>query len=124
MRSLIIPALLAALVLVGTAASWLQEAGASRSGPPAAGAVVASPAGPERPAVLVYTTSWCGWCRKTLAWLEAEDVPYVNKDIERDPGHRAELVRKTGRTSIPVVEIDGALVQGFDPRRMRHLLGS
>ncbi len=74
--------------------------------------------------VVVYTTSWCGWCRRTLAWLDQRGVDYVNKDIESDPGHRDELVRKTGRTSIPVVEIDGELIRGYDPGRMEAMLGS
>jgi glutaredoxin-like YruB-family protein len=76
------------------------------------------------PEVVVYTTSWCGWCRRTLAWLDAQGVRYRNKDIEADDRHRDELLRKTGRTSIPVVEIDGELVRGYDPARMQELLGS
>ncbi|MDX1648625.1 MAG: glutaredoxin family protein [Myxococcota bacterium] len=76
------------------------------------------------PTVVVYTTTWCGWCRKTLAWLDRRGVSYVNKDIEADPDHREELVRKAGRASIPVVAIDGALVRGYDPERMASLLGS
>jgi glutaredoxin 3 len=60
---------------------------------------------------VVYTTTWCPWCRKTLAWLDERGVDYVNKDIEDDPAHRDELLRKSGGTSIPVVEIDGELVR-------------
>ena len=74
------------------------------------------------PEVVVYTTSWCGWCRKTLAWLDQQGVDYVNKDIERDDDFRDELIRKTGRTSIPVVDIDGEIVRGYDPGRMGELL--
>jgi glutaredoxin len=72
--------------------------------------------------VVVYTTKWCGWCRKTLAWLDQRGVDYVNKDIESDDRYRSELVEKTGRTSIPVVEIDGELIRGYDPGRMAQLL--
>jgi len=92
---------------------------------PIARAETAKPRAPTRsaaPQVVVYTTSWCGWCRKTLAWLEDRGVDYVNKDIEANPHHRDELVEKTGRTSIPVVEIDGSLVRGYDPERMASLL--
>jgi glutaredoxin len=76
------------------------------------------------PTVVVYTTSWCGWCRKTLAWLDREGVDYVNKDIEADPDHREELIRKAGRASIPVVDVDGTLIRGYDPGRMEALIGS
>ena len=72
--------------------------------------------------VVVYSTSWCGWCRKTIAWLDAKGVDYENRDIERNPAWREELIEKTGGTSIPVVEINGEIVHGYSPARMAELL--
>jgi len=72
--------------------------------------------------VVVYTAPWCGWCRKTMSWLDERDVAYTNKDIEARPEHRRELIEKTGRTSIPVVEMGGELIRGFSPGRMDELL--
>jgi glutaredoxin len=80
---------------------------------------------PERRAmhdVTVYTAPWCGWCRKTLAFLDQRGVDYVNKDIEEDPEHAAELIEKSGGKSIPFVEIDGAQIHGYNPGRMTALL--
>ena len=74
--------------------------------------------------VVVYTTSWCGWCRKTLAFLDKKGVSYENRDIEADEAYRDELIEKTGGTSIPVVEIDGKIIRGYDPARMAALLSS
>jgi glutaredoxin len=74
--------------------------------------------------VVVYTTPWCGWCRKTLAWLDRRGIDYENRDIEANDRNRSELIEKTGRTSIPVVEIDGELIRGFNPSRMGELLGT
>jgi mycoredoxin len=74
--------------------------------------------------VVVYTTSWCGWCRKTLAFLDQRGVAYENRDIEDDEMWREELLEKTGATSIPMVEIDGQVIHGYDPQRMSQLLGS
>ena len=72
----------------------------------------------------MYSTSWCGFCRKTFAYLDAKGVRYQNRDIEKDDYYRQELIRKTGRTSIPVVEIDGTLVRGFNPHKMDRLLAA
>jgi glutaredoxin-like YruB-family protein len=72
--------------------------------------------------VVVYTTSWCPWCRKTLAWLDARGVEYENRDIEKNPAWRDELLEKSGSTSIPVVEIEGEVIRGFNPGRMGELL--
>jgi len=87
-----------------------------------AGAAEASAAPRSQHEVVVYTTSWCPWCKKTLRWLDDKRVAYVNKDIEANPAWRAELVEKTGRTSIPVVEIDGQQIRGFDQAAMERLL--
>ncbi len=83
---------------------------------------------PDEPArrashdVTVYTAPWCGWCRKTLAYLDEHDVEYVNKDIEADREYREELIEKTGGTSIPYVEIDGESIRGYNAQRMTALL--
>jgi glutaredoxin len=72
--------------------------------------------------VVLYSTSWCGWCRKTMAWLDEHGIEYENRDIEKNDTWRDELIEKTGKTSIPMVEIDGEIIQGFDPDRMGQLL--
>ena len=74
--------------------------------------------------VVVYTTSWCGWCRKTVAYLTEQGVAFENRDIEAEDMWREELLEKTGGTSIPVVEIDGQIIRGYDPVRMAQLLRS
>ena len=96
----------------------------SQTGPPPArrSAEIDTLTTTRRGEVTVYTAPWCGWCRKTLAWLDERDVVYTNKDIEARPEYRAELIEKTGRTSIPVVEMSGELIRGFSPGRMNELL--
>jgi glutaredoxin 3 len=91
---------------------------------PYAGASAQPPARRARASagVVVYSTSWCPWCRKTLAWLDERGIDYENRDIEKNPAWREELLDKSGGTSIPVVEIDGELIHGFQPGRMGELL--
>jgi glutaredoxin len=72
--------------------------------------------------VTVYTAPWCGWCRKTLAFLDERGVEYVNKNIEADEEFADELEEKTGGRSIPLVEIDGSLIRGYNPGEMAALL--
>jgi glutaredoxin-like YruB-family protein len=72
--------------------------------------------------VVVYTTSWCGWCRKTVSYLTKRGVSFENRDIEEERMWRRELKQKTGSTSVPVVEIDGQIIRGYDPQRMAQLL--
>ena len=72
--------------------------------------------------VVIYTAPWCGWCQKTIAWLDARGVDYDNRDIDADPRARDELIAKTGGTSIPVVDVDGQIIRGYSPGKMKHLL--
>ena len=105
----------------------VQRAPASASAKPATRtkrSARAEPALARNRDVIVYTTSWCGWCRKTLAFLDKNGIDYENRDIEADDAWRDELEEKTGGTSIPVVEIDGEIIRGYDPTRMRQLLES
>lgn len=72
--------------------------------------------------VVVYTAPWCGWCQKTMAFLDERGVDYDNKDIESDPEYESELRAKTGGIAIPLVEIDGEQIRGFSANRMAELL--
>jgi glutaredoxin len=104
-----------------SSAAWGATGSQSAPAPPAA-RLPDDGAAPAEAGVVVYTTSWCPWCRKTLAWLDEQGVAYVNKDIERNLEWRRELIEKTGQAAIPVVEMRGQIVRGFDPERMEQLL--
>lgn len=77
--------------------------------------------------VVVYGASWCGACRQAESWLEANGVPFVEKDIEQDPQAREEMLRKARAagvptSGIPVIDVRGRLLTGFDPRAMQRAL--
>ena len=86
---------------------------------PPAGAV----GGNRRHRVLVFTTPTCSWCTKVKAYLVRRRVPFREVDITRDASAARDLVRRTGQTGVPVVEIDGRPVVGFDKAKIDRLLG-
>jgi glutaredoxin len=78
--------------------------------------------------VILYATKWCSACRSARAFLEEQGIAYVEKDIEEDSAAAAELLRKAkeagiSASGVPVLDIRGTLVQGFDPQRIKSLLG-
>lgn len=77
----------------------------------------------RRHRVLVFTTSSCPWCTKVKSYLRQRGVPFREVDIGRDAAAARDLVRRTGQTGVPVVEIDGKPVVGFDRRAIDRLLG-
>lgn len=67
--------------------------------------------------VRMFSTAWCGVCSKARTFLRANDLSYVEQDIDRDERARAELRRRSGRSAVPTLEIDGQLLKpGFNER--------
>ncbi len=73
--------------------------------------------------VIVFTTPSCPWCNKAKAYLRERRVPFREIDVARDAAAARDLVRRTGQMGVPVVEIDGRPVVGFDRPQIDRLLG-
>ena len=73
--------------------------------------------------VLVFTTPTCPWCIRAKQYLRRRHVPFREVDVSRDAAAARDLVRRTGQMGVPVVEIDGRPVVGFDKRQIDRLLG-
>ncbi|MGC8474406.1 MAG: glutaredoxin family protein [Candidatus Dormibacteria bacterium] len=73
--------------------------------------------------VLVFTTPTCPWCQRAKQYLRQQRVPYREVDVSRDAAAARDLVRRTGQMGVPVVEIDGRPIVGFDQRAIDRLLG-
>ncbi len=77
----------------------------------------------RKPRVLVFTTRTCPWCVRVKKYLREQQVTFHEVDVSRNPSAARDLVRKTGQTGVPVVEIDGKPVVGFDRGKIDRLLG-
>jgi glutaredoxin len=71
--------------------------------------------------VLLYYADWCGYCRKTRAELDRRGVAFELRNIE-NPATLDELVQKTGQRGIPVLDVGGKILIGYDPQGMDRLL--
>ena len=94
----------------------------SSRGPQDPGQVWGGEAGPSGP-VIIYTTRWCGYCKKAMAHLDERGVDYVNKDIEDDSDAEAEYLEKSGgRRGVPLIDVGGQIMQGYSPGNLDRLL--
>jgi glutaredoxin len=92
------------------------------------GAEPAAPSAAGAPVVTVYGASWCGACREAKHYLSQRKIPFVEKDVERDPAAARELHEKAARFGIPtdripILDVRGRLLVGFDQARLEALLG-
>lgn len=81
------------------------------------------------PVVTIYGTSWCGACRAARQYLTERKIPFADKDIESDPAAAQELRDKASKMGIPtdrvpVIDVRGRLLLGFDRARIEALLGA
>ncbi len=66
------------------------------------------------PRVIVYSTTYCGYCRRAEDLLEREGIAFETVDVTNDLRARAELVeRANGRRTVPVIFIDGEPIGGY-----------
>ncbi len=77
----------------------------------------------SREPIVLYTTSWCGYCRKARALLTALGEDFEDKDIEKSAAARLEYTEKgNGYSGIPLIDIDGTLLRGFNETKIRRLV--
>lgn len=75
----------------------------------------------EEPKIVMYATVWCPYCRKARKLLDELGVEWVEKDIEKDREAARELMRKAGRSGVPVIDFDGLVVRGYNAEKIREL---
>ena len=64
--------------------------------------------------VSVYSAVWCSFCHAAKEYLNKLGVKYEERDVEKDPKFAEEAVKKSGQMGIPVIDIDGTVILGFD----------
>jgi glutaredoxin len=81
-----------------------------------------------RPTVIIYGAEWCGPCHQAASYLKHKGIPFIEKDIEKDPQAAREMQSKlkaagirTG--SIPVIDVRGKVMVGFNPGSVDEALG-
>ena len=57
--------------------------------------------------VILYRTSWCGYCEKAGEYLRLKGVPFVSKDIEREPGARQDMMQRAAKAGVPASQLQG-----------------
>lgn len=72
--------------------------------------------------VIVYSAAWCTWCHKVMDFLKQNNVEFEEKNVD-DPANAKESMDKSGQAGIPVIDVDGQIVVGFNEKKLRELLG-
>jgi len=77
----------------------------------------------QKHSVTVYSAPWCGFCHAVKDYLDKKGVKYTEHNIDEDHKAAQEAVDKSGQMGIPVLDIDGKIIVGFDRMKINDALG-
>lgn len=72
--------------------------------------------------VIVYSTEACPWCRVAKDFLKENNIEFESKDVAEDEAARNELLEKSGRLGVPVLDINGTIIVGFNQEAIEKAL--
>ena len=72
--------------------------------------------------VKVYSTPTCPWCHKAKEFLEENKIEFEDINVAEDQEAASEMIEKSGQRGVPVIEIDGEIIVGFNPEAIKKAL--
>lgn len=72
--------------------------------------------------VTVYSTPTCPYCVFAKEYFKEHDVPFTDVDVSRDHDGAREMIAKSGQMGVPVIDINGTILVGFQPKAFEELL--
>ncbi|MBW2965887.1 glutathione S-transferase N-terminal domain-containing protein [Candidatus Woesearchaeota archaeon] len=72
--------------------------------------------------VKIYTTASCPWCKKTKEFFKENNIEYEEIDVANNQEAAKEMIEKSGQMAVPVIDIDGEIIVGYDLERLKKAL--
>ncbi len=72
--------------------------------------------------VIIYSTPNCPWCARTKQYLKEHNIPFIDYDVSTNREKAEEMIQKSGQMGVPVIDIDGVIIVGFDKPRIDLML--
>ena len=73
--------------------------------------------------VIIYSTSTCPWCIRAKQFLKDNNVQYADFDVSSNSEKAEEMTQKSGQMGVPVLDIEGTIIVGFDKEKIKQSLG-
>ncbi len=73
--------------------------------------------------VKVYSTPTCPYCIRAKQFLKDNNIEFEDVDVSQDQAQADEMVEKSGQIGVPVLDIDGNIIVGFDKEEIKKSLG-
>lgn len=73
--------------------------------------------------VTIYSTPTCTYCTMAKDFFDENDIKYENVDVSVDENKRNEMIEKSGQMGVPVIDIEGEIIVGFNEPKIKETLG-
>jgi glutaredoxin-like YruB-family protein len=75
------------------------------------------------PRVILFTTPSCSYCRKAKQYFRQRQVPFKDVDVSHDSAAARDMMKRSRQSGVPVIDIGGKIIVGFDRSKIDFLLG-
>ncbi|OGN00740.1 MAG: NrdH-redoxin [Candidatus Yanofskybacteria bacterium RIFCSPLOWO2_02_FULL_43_10] len=72
--------------------------------------------------IKIYTTPTCAYCKMAKEYFKSKNFEYEEYNVATDTAKQKEMIEKTGQFGVPVIDIDGKIIIGFDRTKINELL--
>ena len=72
--------------------------------------------------VKIYSTPTCPYCIHAKEFFKEKNIEFEDIDVSKNSEAGKMIVEKTGQMAIPVIDIDGKFIVGFDKEKIKKLL--
>ncbi|MEN6521924.1 MAG: glutaredoxin domain-containing protein [Armatimonadota bacterium] len=72
--------------------------------------------------IVIYSTPNCPYCHQAKRYLAEKGISFAEKDVATDIDARNEMVQKSGQLGVPVIEVNGSIIIGFNRPKLDELL--
>ncbi|MEN8905704.1 MAG: glutaredoxin domain-containing protein [Clostridiales bacterium] len=72
--------------------------------------------------ITVYSTPTCPWCTRVKDYLKGKDVEFSDVNVAQNREGAMEMIKKSGQRGVPVIDINGTIIVGFDKAKIDSLI--
>lgn len=73
--------------------------------------------------IKIYSTPSCQYCKMAKEFLTSHNVAYEDINVAADPTAREEMVNKSGQLGVPVFDVDGQVIVGYNQQLLMKVAG-
>lgn len=73
--------------------------------------------------VSIYSTPSCTYCKMAKDFFKEKGILYEEFDVASDSAKRSEMIAKSGQLGVPVIDVEGSVLVGFNKEALSKALG-